>query len=173
MATRALFNLIRNLQQFDKIIITGAQRSGTTIAMKILADELSYEGIMEEDISIDDISLLAPLLVGKNKFILQAPGLCSIVHLIKSPDTSIVMMKRNVNDVMASQVRIGWPLEEYELSKYFMNNGQNICEIKNHIWEMYQKPVLGDKAFELEYESLKGHPMFIEIRENFGARQTE
>jgi len=173
MATEALFRLIKNLWQFDKIIVTGAQRSGTTIGMLILAEELGYEGIKEEEIDVDNLNLFSELL-NKRRFALQAPGLCSITHLLRGKDTAVVFMKRKVEDILASEKRIGWNVHEpYEKAKYFTNDEEPISATKLFNWEVYQKPLLLERAFDLEYDSLKGHQLFIENRTGFGARQTQ
>lgn len=168
----SLIHLVDSLKKFNKIIVTGAQRSGTTIAMEILAMELNYQALREETIDTDNVSLLANILQS-SKFVLQAPGLCSMVHLLRADDTAIVIIKREVSDIIKSEHRINWNWNEnYERAKYFNDTFEPISHIKYRNWIKFQKPLLGNRAFELDYKHLAGHGLFIAEREGFTDRQT-
>lgn len=170
--TETLHHLIENLKRYDKIIVTGPQRAGTTIAMEIIAHELSYEGLREEVIDVDNLSLLAGVLRCE-RFVLQAPGLCPVVHLLRDKDIAVVIVKRDVSEIIKSQERINWGINEiHERKKYFISALEPISEIKYRNWEMFQKEFLKERWFELQYDSMRTHPLFIEQRENFHSRQT-
>jgi hypothetical protein len=156
---------------YTRIIVTGPQRSGTTISAKIIAEELGFEFIREEEVNVDDLELFFQLFRGKDRFVLQAPGLCAFAHLLPG---CFVLMRRNLDAIVRSQDRIGWAQhwEGYELGKYFTTLGPIGC-VKYYVWEVYQKPKMQDRAYELEYESLKVHRLWLDPdqRAHFHRRQ--
>ena len=61
----------------------------------------------------------------------------------------------------------------FSSNKKFYEKIFTISEIKYEIWEKIQKPYINNKFYELEYESLKSHPMWKDKsdRTNFKANQ--
>lgn len=156
-------------QTNERIIVTGPHRAGTRIASKIIAHELDYDWVSEEDIDIDDLSLFYENLKF-DKTVIQAPGISSFCHVI--PNVLIIYMLRDVDEIIESQERIDWQYEQYELSKYFLEEGI-ISLVKYESWE-YQKRFCKN-YFELEYKDLSGHEFFIdrESRKHFSPTQTD
>lgn len=152
-----------------RIIVTGPHRAGTRIASKIIAHELEYDYVSEEDIDIDDIQLFYKSLEFEN-VVVQAPGVSSFCHVI--PNVLVVYMLRDIDEIIESQQRINWQFEQYELSKYFIDEGI-ISMVKYESWE-YQKRFCKN-FFELEYNDLKDHEFFIdrESRRHFLPTQTD
>jgi hypothetical protein len=98
-----------------------------------------------------------------------------MVHLLGAPDTCVVFMKRALDEIKASQERISWPHEEDEKAKYLLaSDPRPIALIKRQAWEA-QKQLLGNRAFDLDYDSLAESDKWIptEERTGFGPRQTE
>ncbi len=153
-----------------RITVTGPQRAGTTISAKILAEELSYEFIPEGFVGVDKLDRFFAIFWTKDCFVLQAPGLCAYAHLLPG---CFVLVRRNLDEIVRSQDRIDWTRqwEQVELRKYFTTLGPVGC-VKYFAWDVYQKPRMSH-AYELEYESLRGHRLWLdpEIRGNFRPRQ--
>jgi hypothetical protein len=171
MSTLAeLLDLIQD-RGYTRITVTGPQRSGTTIAAEILARDLGFECLREETINVGDLGRYFGLHAARDRFVIQAPGLCSFAHGLPG---CVVLMRRPVDAILASQQRIRWTeiFEPIELRKYFTDQGP-VAQVKYDAWERYQKPHM-DHAYELDYESLRGHPLWIEAvqRRKFRARQT-
>jgi len=172
-----LDTLIPNLRKFTKIIVTGPQRSGTTIAARIIAADLGYEEVLEETFDYDDLYKFSKILSSKQSFVVQAPCLSSIAHFLnRGEDVAIVFLIRDNEDIRKSVLRVGWDTyARSEYSKYFrFNQVVPIWELKKDIWFRYQKEALSGRGFELDYESMKGHKMWVESgdRKNFHTRQT-
>jgi hypothetical protein len=161
-----LNNLLPQLKTYDAILVTGPQRSGTTIASHILAHELGYKHVDENDINIDDIEK-AKNVVGLRPVVLQAPGLCFAAHTL---GFTVVIMRRSVKDIQVSEKRIRWPMEQYELKKYGLEKGV-ISEVKYNNWDQNQKQHC--VSFDLDYDSLSSHQFWIdpEQRKKFRDRQ--
>lgn len=167
-----LNELIQHLKElekhaFDKIMVTGPQRSGTTIASIILAEELNYRYVDE----LDANTLVDAMHFYRHakRFILQAPMLAAYCHVLPMV---VVYMVRPIAEIIASEKRIGWQCQESELAKYFTKTGL-ISEVKYKAWREYQQPKLCH-AFELDYHSMNKHPLWIdrEKRINFSQKQT-
>jgi len=151
-----------------QIMVTGPQRSGTTIAALILAQELGYPCYLEEHYGIHDLKRFFGIY-SATKFVVQAPALSAYANLIPG---SVVFMMRPINEIVRSQRRIGWGEENIEKAKYFSDNLLPIAAFKYKMWDQYQKHL--PNRFELEYHSLEGHPLWVDetLRVNFQVRQT-
>lgn len=154
------------LKGFDIIFVTGCQRSGTTIAAKMISYDLGYYFVMEEVFGVHDFQRCLSYL--KPNHCIQAPALSAYCHLLPN-EVAVVFMLRNFEDIRRSMLRVNWLDERLELSKYFRACGR-IEEVKYDVWNMYQKSLIGN-AFELRYESLRGHKFWIEDRKGFTSRQ--
>jgi hypothetical protein len=173
-------DLMPKLQSFKKILVTGPQRSGTTIASRILAEELKLNWCLEELIDVDNLEKFFKLHFERDEYVLQAPGLSYICHQL--PVDAVVFVWRNDDDIAKSATRISWESNEYELRKYFfeplwedgIHPYPNSWKLKKTVWETRQIKTI-QQAFTLDYESLKTHPLWIdrEQRTHFHARQTE
>jgi predicted O-linked N-acetylglucosamine transferase (SPINDLY family) len=159
------------LRNYERIIVSGPQRAGTTIAAKILASELGYRFVPEEDVGGNDLGRLFELYRVQRHFVVQGPAYCPYVHLLPE---AVVLMRRPVDEIIRSQARIRWACENAELEGYFATQGP-IAHVKYDAWDRFQKPRLLERAFELDYHSLAGHPLWIEQeqRKTFHARQTK
>lgn len=162
------------LAPFPRIVVTGGQRSGTTICAAMIASDLGYWFYPEEQIRNHEHWRVRRLFGRTTNFVLQAPALCRHVHKFSAPDVAIVLMRRNIEDIVASEKRIGWfggIHHAFELRRYGLEEG-NIAEAKYRYWEETQRDLIHN-PFEVEYESLAAHPMWIpkEERRDFGARQ--
>jgi len=104
--------------------------------------------------------------------VVQCPVLCRHVHMLAGDDVAVVLMRRRIEDIIASQKRIGWMWEWLELARYDRLDGV-ISEIKYNFWDQFQKDRI-KHAFEIEYENLTAHPLWLdkEVRQDFEANQT-
>jgi hypothetical protein len=159
------------LSPFSRIIVTGPQRSGTTIAAVMMADELGYYFYPEEQIRVWEHWRVERLFGRTSDFVLQAPALCRHAHRFSKPDVAIVLVRRDVGDILVSEQRVEWTGQERELGRYGLREGV-IAQVKYDYWDERQKARIHN-PFELEYESLSGHPRWIPKgeRAEFGPRQ--
>jgi len=163
--------MFENLKKYNKILVTGPQRSGTRIAAKIIALDTDYAYIDEEEFKVSNLDQLKEILKRK-KIVVQCPGVSAWIQKFSADDTLIVFMKRDAEDILASQKRINWQ-QKTEVSKYNKSGGI-ISLIKYNEWEGRQRPII-KHWLELEYESLVKHSLWIpkEKRTNFKYDQTK
>lgn len=161
-----LQELLPLLKPFDKIIVVGSQRSGTTLATKVLATELQFQYIFESEFSVENIAQFSKVLQ-QSRIVVQAPGMSHIAHYLKDDKIAVVFMLRDYADIEASMDRIGWVEHgEKEKAKYFVKssplNELSAAQLKREIWFSVQKEKLSGHGFELDYESMSTHPLWVE-----------
>lgn len=160
------------LSAFDKVLVTGPQRSGTRIAAKMIAYDTGLEFIDEDEIGWDGFYRIAPIIESERNVVIQCPSLCRYMHMFNYDNVAIVLMRRNIEDIIASQKRICWRWEWLELARYDLSEGV-ISEVKYKFWDQYQKEKI-KHSFEVSYEKLAEHLLWIEKkdRQYFLPRQT-
>jgi len=166
------------LKKYSKIIVTGPQRSGTTICSAMIAYDTDYTLIKEESYYKFNyikfkfiLKRFKRILDKENNFVIQAPTMCRFLEEFDSKDIVIIMMIRGIEDIIASQKRVNWKREQCELEKYNKIIGP-ISKVKYEYWNRIQKKKIKN-YFEINYDSLSVHYLWIskELRINFGARQ--
>ena len=144
-----------DFHQYQKIIVSGPQRSGTTYFTKALAEYLGYTHIDELDrdrvvaygntaikistsddpFGMADLSSLS-LMKTTEPYVAQRPQWSSILHLLPSKaDLLIIFMARNCLDVFESQNKImgepgntGWTCKFGRLMEWEQYNASELRE---------------------------------------------
>jgi hypothetical protein len=162
------------LRQWSVATVTGPQRSGTRIAAKIIAADLGRTFVGEEEYKVGSHDgLLAryfDIVRSGNPVVIHGPALSSSAHYMPGV---VVFMIRSLSEIVRSQERIQWAYEEWQLARYFTDTGP-IAAVKYRAWHQFQKPMIEDRAFDLEYSSLAEHPLWVpaEQRAAFSPHQT-
>lgn len=154
------------LALFSKIFVTGPQRSGTTLVGAAIASDLGYWFYPEEQVRVHEWWRVERLWQRTTNFVLQAPALCRYAHKVSAPNVAVVLVRRNVDDIIASECRINWDSQEWELRRYGLAEGV-ISQVKYDYWDNHQKHLI-ENAFEVEYEDLKAHPMWVPKGQRMG-----
>lgn len=169
--------MFEELAQYSKIIVTGPQRSGTRICAQMIAADTGHayldEGYLAEPLErYPDSIHKAKFFLTQGHIVVHAPALCARINELGAEDTLIVMMKRDVGQIIQSQQRINWNWEARELAAYGVKTGV-ISSVKYARW-MAQKETIPNWR-EIEYESLRSHPLWVdeEQRKEFLAWQTK
>lgn len=164
------------LANYNKIVVTGPQRSGTRITTKIIAYDFGHKMVDEMRLKISSLHKFSEVMIENTKMVVHCPALSSIVHLIDFPDTVVVFCFRDHQDIKKSQDRIGWRHDTIERAKYFVaeDDEREQYEVKYQCWEKFQKPKMKVDFFEHQYNSLVGHELWInkELRSSFHICQT-
>ena len=166
--------MFESIKQYQNIIVTGPQGSGTRIGANIIAWDQSRKYVDEQDIGIQSISKLTDFIYSTEKTCIQAPRLSCCCHLLDFRSTAVVFMIRDTSEIEASQKRIDWKHEEQELNCYFRKEGP-IAPIKYEVWNQFQKPIMKLPFLEVEYASLSNHRLWANKRDrtNFQWNQTK
>jgi len=173
--------MFEHLTRYPRIIVSGPQRSGTTIGAMCIAQDTGHTFVPEEMFRVFSVDRFEQLLTG-SQIVIQCPALCYCVDRYSADDTLIVIMMRDLDDIRASEERIDWgqwaPGEllhygmEPSKARTFWDDGGSVARIKYKYWHDCQRPNV-QHWLELDYESLAEHPLWVppEMRERFGARQ--
>lgn len=157
---------------YRAVIVTGPQRAGTRIAAKMIAHDTGFEYVDERDYHTDSLGHFVGFL-NRARVAIQAPTMCRYAHYFGDiRNVAIVLMRRPLDEIVASQKRIKWGYERVELMRYERMNG-NIAQVKYDYWDRFQKARIVN-AFEVEYHDLEAHPLWLppEERQEFGPFQT-
>jgi hypothetical protein len=160
------------LSPYLNILVTGPQRSGTRITAKMIAHDLRYAFIDETRINVGSESSLIRIIDTLSHLVIQCPALCHRMVDLSRDNIAIVIVNRPIDQILRSQDRIEWEFNKEELSKYGLTEG--VASIaKYDYWDNFQKRRI-HHPFEVEYEGLRGHPLWIdpELRGNFRWDQT-
>ncbi|MEM8668666.1 MAG: hypothetical protein AAGG48_14190 [Planctomycetota bacterium] len=82
-------------------------------------------------------------------------------------------MIRDLEDIYRSEKRVDWPHNRQEVRRYFRSEGHS-AEIKYEAWSSFQQEKMKVPFFELQYESMKSHELWIskDARSEFNSKQT-
>lgn len=165
------------LTKFDKILVTGPQRSGTTIAARMIARDTGKRFLPEEYVWVDSEEALKYVVNTESSFVLQCPALQHEVHLPHvggKDDLAVVFMDRPVEEILSSASRSGWgPMVAGEFAKWGLGV-PDLVAVKQKSWHERQKHLIRH-PFTVVYSSLAQHPLWVarEHRDGFHIRQTE
>ena len=158
-------NLINNLKNnnFNKILVTGAHRSGTTFAAAAIAHDLNMLFYPEENILGGNLRYFSIFNNTHNEFVLQAPGISSHCHNL---DVDVVIfMNRDPDAVIKSMHKLSDNVVTGEFNKILRLYGAEYTKLdiqtaKLKIFTDIQRKHI-KHSFILEYESLKDHPYWV------------
>lgn len=165
-------------ERFDIILVSGPQRSGTTICSKMVAQDTSYALVDEMGFNAHNEDHWRQIISDGHNLVVHCPAMCHLLHEWADDErVAVVIMVRDLRDIITSQERIGWTAREEprELAKYGADYGP-IALVKYEYWNRVQRDLFPEeRRFEIEYESLSSHPLWVprEARLNFGYKQTE
>lgn len=173
--------LFSHLEKYRFILVSGPHRAGTTITAAMIANDLGYE--FKEDVQ-DELETFSGSHQIYRPTVFHCPSYCHFIHeLADIPGLAAVMVIRDVDEIIASQRRIPWAFEPTQLNAYrFRTNPKPafaiqppIATVKYRYWQEIQKPIFGKNGYEIRYEDLKSHSMWVhpEQRKDFTANQLE
>ncbi len=171
------------LKDYKQIFVSGPQRSGTTICMRMIQYDIEAPMCVWTGNQINRITEIKEYgedydMEIKYPLLFHCPGLSHILHALKSDDGSksaVIWMKRDPQEVAYSGWKVGWD-PSVDLQNYNVVPDTNgvislfeLTNAKERLWEMQKTQI--ENWFEVEYESLKSHPLWIDKEDrNFGQK---
>lgn len=171
-----------DFQDFDVVLVTGPQRSGTRIVAKAIAKDSGLTYCDETVFNVYDEEKFFGLAYAGGRLVIQCPSMSHLVHEIREialrDDMAVVMVLRDVGEIRASEKRIDWPegarkKEEAHYNELWVEPG-HIADRKYQFWWETQKARIKN-AFEFRYANLASHPLWVRSseRKSFAWNQTE
>jgi hypothetical protein len=167
------------------VVVSGPQRSGTHIMALILAQELDWEYIPDNDYNTGDMCDWADKVLTSENSTLHCPHMTHALHLVP-PDVAVVYMHRPLGEIESSFARVNPGDVSASRSEqmlfysqipgiFEMQTGKRWTEVRNVYWEGYQRLILGGRGFSFYYHALESHPLFVkkEHRKDWEMNQTE
>jgi hypothetical protein len=165
------FDYLRDiLSSKTKIFVTGSERSGTRITARIIADIMDFKYIDEGFPHCKLHNDWETTIKDHSKFVLQCPRHSSCCHrFCFDEEVLIVFCRRDLDEIIASQKRIGWRASKKEYDRYIKQFPKlfaerpdlldlHISELKYLCWDDIQKPMLHDDFYyDCYYGSLNDH----------------
>jgi len=177
-------NLFDHLAKYRIILVTGPHRSGSTIAAAMIANDLGYEFMEDVNEHLDSLMAAFSAKMFLEATVIHCPSQCHSIHAYANIDgVAGVIVVRDVDDIIKSERRIPWAFEGQQLNEYRFKARPRpsfavqspIAMVKYRYWQEVQKPLFGVNGYEVRYEDLKTHPMWLsdEQRQGFTANQLE
>lgn len=165
------------LRGYDKILVTGPQRSGTTICAQMIAHDTGHIYVDEARFGIWDFNRANEVAMAHAPCVLQGPGLLRFVDIVKVD--AILLMRRPANEIMdslkrtmttAEQMMIHWP--ECMRSTRPL---ESLPTLMYYHWDLLRQSNFLSQSYvgEIVYESLSSHDLWVpkEERGGWGVRQ--
>lgn len=134
------------------IIVTGCQRSGTRITARILAHDFDLEYVDELEV---DFYHLQPNTVVQSPLALH--GYLQAYYTY--PGIHFVGVLRDPAEIIASMKRINWLKGDVNDWDSFL---QHYVGHQQRLWKQLTKELPQEAWSEIDYDSLKTHPLFVQ-----------
>jgi len=165
--------VVEKCKSFRKVLVTGPQRSGTTFASKALSTALGYRWIDEKAYQVHNEIEFSNLIQDSNKYVIHCPAMSHLLPL-NFYHTITIWMDRNILEVIKSEDRINWHLNEFWNEKNkairrfpfhtsLISDFPNNKLMKDWIWNNLQKPHT-QNYIELNYKHLRKVDGFIKSK---------
>ena len=160
----------------NPIIVTGCQRSGTTITSHILGESKGYIVLEDQDWmpTLDHVHTLKELVdSGRTRLVIQSPTALNCFHYIHHliPSLHWVGVKRSKQSIIASMKRIKWMQNDYPDFLPFYNDH---IRFMNAQWGLLKQLLPEDNWTEVKYpQELQQYEQFIpkNQRKDFTVKQ--
>ena len=147
------------LKEFKIILVSGPPRSGTKICARMIAHDTGHTYVDEAEVDYTPASR-APNRLPQfiecvrergQKVVIQCPGWFEELYTLSGPDTLMIVMHRDIDDIIRSERGIGWATGEKHRKR---------LEYQYRMWPDAWKP-LCENALDIIYGNLAAHSMWI------------
>ena len=157
-----------HLGDFNVVLVTGPQRSGTTLVARAISHDTGLRYIDERDLETVNVEAWRYLVAGVKWSVIQCPAMSAFVHepgIGGRADLAVVFVIRPVEEIIASQERIGWKGEHSELIRCNALHGP-IATVKYDHWDKRRAMIAN--PFDVAYHDLEQHPLWVAEDERRG-----
>jgi len=165
--------MFAHLKKHRVILVTGPHRSGTTIAARMIAADTGHDFVIEDEIGFSKVNLLALFIQSDyGPLVVQCPFLCNHIGELEFSigldysEVCVVMLHRYVKDIIASEEKVLHvnfdALGLAQKRSIGDKSERHVSDMKYANWDRQRKRI--KHTFDLGYESLRDHPMWLEDR---------
>lgn len=157
-----------------KLFVTGPQRSGSTFVANCLAKSHGVKYIDEMEFDAHFYGMFKYIASKQNSWVVHAPALFHRVFdvIMDFPDVTIVIVRRNIEEIVESEKRIDWnPKSQREAFFAQDDDSRPISKIKYDYWDKWKSRI--PSYVEYEYADFEVHPLWVpkDERKNFTPKQ--
>ena len=145
--------MFEHLKKFDRIVVTGPHRSGTTICAEMIAADTGFEAVREERFSCRNEGLFRRFMKRAKRVVVQAPAMFWTLPDVDDGRTAFVLMRRPLDELHASKRYP--PGREVPLKPY--PESGDAPESKYKAWDRME---LSNKI-EINYSDLALHRLWV------------
>lgn len=136
------------LAPFRVVIATGPMRSGTTICAHMIAEDTGKAYLDDLANGIGGIRELCQAVGKAMNTVVQCPiAFPSISEFGGMEDVAIVVMRRDIDEIITSGERMGLKRDRYSVRELYAN------------WDTCRSMIL--HSFEVNYSDLRSHPLWV------------
>lgn len=157
------------------VLVTGPQRSGTTITAKILAELLGWAYVDELHFGANGDDAFWRFLrdpTRRDDVVVQCPGMFASIMGNAGLAELVVLCRRPLEEIWLSQDRIGWRGEWEPIEAAILGDVEDSAAEKYAWWDRGPRPPL---TLELPFGHFSAHPLWVadaSVRATFGPKQT-
>lgn len=154
------------LKQYRAIIVTGCQRSGTTLTARAIAYDTGHMFISEDDYGVHSIPRWSEYVRTGQDVVIHSPAMMHIAHQFGVMDgVLIVCVQRDYDAIRRSMKRMKWDVNESGLERVrytdYAPNAFDVVSTKYAYWRDVQAPVI-KHSMVVQYDDLQAHPLWLD-----------
>jgi hypothetical protein len=144
----------------------------------MVAADTGHRFVDESKYRFGSRSRFERLLADAEPLVIQCPNFCHVIERFAGPDRLVVLMRRDVEQIVRSERRIGWTRAWKSKMRYRYKVApwtllRPVSEVRYTYWQRYQRDRIPHYV-ELDYQALAQHPLWVdpEHRLGFTTKQT-
>jgi len=160
------------LKEYDEILVTGPQRSGTTICARMIAHDTGHTYIDEARFKIWYGDEALKVARENRPCVVQGPGLLEWAFRF---DTVVVMIRDPIDigeSLKRSPEVVSRLTTEYPMSHYFGNPHRILPLLMYEVFFQCTARKI-QNLIEVQYDSLEDHPLWIPKEERVGWKRRQ
>jgi len=159
--------MFSHLKKYSKILVSGPQRSGTTICTKMISHDTGHIYLDQSHLEgSDSVQALKKIYNTRRNFVIQTTGEAQVIEQFSAKDTLIIFMIRPISAIIRSEIANKWSGDGVKKLYGLSGDPRPASVIKYERWEKQKEQIIN--WLEIKYSSLSKHPLFIPRRKRKG-----
>lgn len=167
---KMLYRDFHTLDRFNRVLVTGPQRSGTGLVALMVASATNMVYVR--------YNKMRPVPKGIQKFkstsgiVLHHPSYVAFLKDVQAEDTAIIFVWRSIDEILDSEIRHKWAGRVVEQVLLGIGSDVGPAKEKQRLWAAGLWSALLN-AFTVYYDDLRSHPMFCNDRDDWKINQVD
>ncbi len=158
------------LDRFNRVLVTGPQRSGTKIVALMIASATNMAYVRRHRHPF--MPKYLQQFKSRCGIVLHDPSYVAFLENVQAEDTAIIFVWRSIDEILDSEIRHKWIGRAIEQGYLGIGPDVDPAIEKQRIWEAGLWSTLLN-AFTVYYDDLRSHPMFCVDRDGWHINQVD